>query len=336
MRPSSPRLDAVRRCFRDTCSISQGWAVRRYLAICSLCLALLVSAIPAWASRSLEQELGRLFVGHSFTIRGFYRGGHLRYGSDGQPLGKAEAGYWSRDGMVEISSVKLSLGELIMEGKRTCVLFDPAQGEFSNVRTGDPVEIEVQLTPDQLSFEVLVPLLQKVFLTSRDRLADLVPPYWADCLQRKVDRPDKHSLWECVTQDRHRVPDFAGKKVSWDIPPPDRTLRNGMQHYLLRHRVAYLSEPGINDPRLMAAPDPLFQWEQARISLGAMTLVLAITVGEDGRVRDILIVSPVGMGLDDEAAQSVKGWQLRPGTYQGKACTVHARVIFDITAPNAR
>jgi hypothetical protein len=42
------------------------------------------------------------------------------------------------------------------------------------------------------------------------------------------------------------------------------------------------------------------------------------------------------MGLDDDAAQSVKGWQFRPGTYPGKACAVHARVIFDINAPNAR
>jgi len=238
--------------------------------------------------------------------------------------------------MVEISSVKLSPNELTMEGQRTCVLFDPRQGEFANVRTGDHVQIEVELNPNQLNIEALIPLLQKVFLTKKDRLAELVPTYWVDCLSRRVDRRDKHSAWECETADRQRVPDFEGKKISWDLPLADNSLHNGMKRYLLQHRVAYLSQPDVKDPQLIVAPDPLFQWEQTRTSLGAMTLVFAITVGEDGKPRDISIVTPVGVGLDDDAAQAVTGWQFKPARCNDRPCAVPARVIFDIAPTNTR
>lgn len=106
----------------------------RFLVIVSLCFTLSAASVPGWATPSLEDELSRIFVGHSFTIRNFYRGGHLRYGSDGELLAKAEPGYWSRDGMVEFSSVKLSQdNRMIMQGKRTCLLLDQHEGEFSNV-----------------------------------------------------------------------------------------------------------------------------------------------------------------------------------------------------------
>jgi TonB family protein len=126
------------------------------------------------------------------------------------------------------------------------------------------------------------------------------------------------------------VPEFAGKKVSWDIPPSDTGLHNGTRHYLLQHRVGYLAEPGLQFPVLLGGPDPYFVWLQNRTKVGPMTLVLAFTVAEDGRAHDIVIVTPVGMGLDDDAAQAISGWRFKPGTCSGTPCAVHARVFFDI------
>jgi TonB family protein len=233
--------------------------------------------------------------------------------------------------MVEFSSVKITPdNKLILHGERTCVLLDQKEGEFSNARTGDRLEIEVQLNPDQRSMQAVVPLLQKILLNSHDRLADLVPSYWANCLSRRVDRRDKHSPWECDIADKQSVPDFPDKKISWELPSPDTTLHYGMRHYLIRHRVAYLSEPGVKDPTLGAAPDPVFQWEQERTHIGFMMLVLAFTVGADGRARDVFIVSPVGMGIDDDAVHTLNAWQFKPAMLGDKPFAVHARVIFDV------
>jgi TonB family protein len=233
--------------------------------------------------------------------------------------------------MVEFVSIKIYRENLLlMKGNRYCIQFDPDDGEFVNVRTGDKVEIEIQLKPDQLSREALVPVIQRILLTSRDRLVDLAPSYWANCLSRKVNRSDKHSPWECEATDQLTVPDFTGKKVIWDLPPPDNSLHNGTRHYLLRHRVAYLSEPGLQAPTLLGGPDPFFDWLQERTKVGEMTLVLAFTVGEDGRAHDVFIVTPIGMGVDDEAARAVSRWQFKPAVCRDSPRAARARVFFDI------
>lgn len=291
----------ARRVEEITCVAKMSWRMSN-CAVFSLLL--LMSSVHTSASTTLEQQISQIFVGRSFTIRNFYRGGHLHYGSDGQLFEKGEPGFWSRDGMVQFSSVDLSRSNvLVMKGLRYCVQFQPDEGEFINVRTGDKVEIDVDLRSDQLTFDALIPLLQKVLLTSRDSLADLVPPYWRNCLSRKAVRQDKHSPWECEVMDRESVPEFAGRQLSWDMPRPDNSLHNGTRHYLLRHRIAYLSEPGVQSPTVLeAAADPFFNWLQNRTNVGVMTLGLAFTVGVDGRAHDIFIVTPVGMGVDDEAA----------------------------------
>jgi len=312
--------------------VNCGWMGSRFIRSVFWALILLGLAAPAFASPSLEQQLSELFVGHSFTIRNFYRSKTLRYGSDGVLLDKAEAGYWSRDGMVEFTSVKISTGSvLILQGKRTCVLFDPAHAEFTNVWTGDKVQIEVQLAQEQNNLNSVAAVLQKVLLSSQDHLADLVPSYWTNCLRHRLDRPDKHSPWECVAQDKQRVPDFAGKKISWETPPADNALRNGMQIYHIKHRVSYLAEAGTTAPTLLVGPDPFLQWEQRRTNLDTITLVLAFTVGVDGKPRDVSIVTPVGMGLDDDVAKALAKWEFRPGLCQQQPCAIPARAVFDLS-----
>ena len=299
--------------------------------------SLVVAPRLAIASSNVEQQLRQLFVGRSFTIRNFYRGGHLRYGSEGQLLEKAEPGFWSRDGMVQFSDVKLSGdGILIMQGNRYCVQFEPEHGEFVNVRTGDKVELDIQLKPDQLSLNFLIPVLQKVLLSSRDKLAELVPAYWKNCLARQVTRKDKHSLWECDPGDRSNVPEFSSKDVVWDLPPADTSLHTGRRRYLLQHRVAYLYSPGLRTPTLLGGGDPFFDWLQERITIGEMTLALSLTIGEDGKPRDVVIVSPMGMGVDDEAAQAVSAWKFKPGTREGIPCAVPARIFFNLQPTSGR
>ena len=257
-------------------------------------LAVLTMFPLSAASESIEQQLSGVFVGRSFTIRNFYRGSHLRYGSDGDLLGVKEPGFWSRDGMVKIFSVKLSNeAGIVFQGERFCVLFDPSTGEFLNVKTGDKVDLSVQLLPGERSFEGAVAVLYKVFLTGKDRLPDLVPSYWRDCLTQKVEHPDKHSAWECVPTDRQQVPSFSGKKIIWDNPLPDTSLHNGTILYTIRHKVGYLAEDGRTSPTVKIAPDPIFRWEQRRTVLDATILVLAFTVAEDGTVQKVSIVSPV-------------------------------------------
>lgn len=311
---------------------SLGRTVARLVSFFVRAVMLLGLGLTAWGGRDLEQEVSRLFVGHVVTLRNFCIGNNLVYGSTGQLLSRAEPGYYSRDGMVEIYSVKLSSeNEIIMRGKRVCLLLDPEKGELNNVWTGDQAEIRVQLGPKHLDLAAAISVLQRVFFTAQDDLALFVPPYWRNCLQQKLVRSDEHSSWECIVPDKRQVTDFTGKKISWDIPPPDNSAHNGMQMYRLKHRVAYLTEGGVVPPQLLAAPDPLFQWIQRRAKLLEMTIILSLDVGADGKPSDITVVSPVGLGMDDQAAETVAKWHFQPGKCKDQPCAVHARVVFEIT-----
>ena len=72
------------------------------------------------------------------------------------------------------------------------------------------------------------------------------------------------------------------------------------------------------------------------MKIGQLTLALSAVVGEDGRLSDIAIVTPVGMGLDDDAVQTLKNWRFTPGKKDGKLVPVHARIEFLLSEPNAR
>ena len=304
--------------------------------LCYVLLIACVSTAHASASPDLEKQLSDIFVKRSFTLRNFYRGGKLRYDTAGLLVSKAEPGYWSRDGMVLISKVKLSSnGELVMSGDRYCVEFDTETGEFLNVRTGDHLEITVSLAPSQTTLESTLPALQKVFITSHEKLEALAPSYWANCLSQKVSRPSKGAPWECEGDDKTAA-QTSVKDLAWEAIPPDNTLHNGTRLYLIEHRVGYLRQPGMSLPALEFAPDPIFTWAQDRVKLGQLTLVLSAVVGEDGRLSEIAIVTPVGMGLDDDAVQTLKNWRFTPGKRDGKPVPVHTRIEFLLSETNTR
>ena len=306
--------------------------VARLASPCVLAVMVLGGELPARGERNPAQELSRLFVGHVVTLRHFYRGNSLLYGTAGQLLNRADPGYYSRDGMVEIYSVKLSRkNEIIMRGKRVCLLLDPEKGELNEVWTGDQVEISVELGPQQPDLVGAISVLQRVFFTSQEDLGLFVPSYWKNCLQQKLVRSDERSPWECIARGKGQVDDFAGKKISWEIPPADNSLQNGMLMYHLKHRVGYVMEAGVVPPQLSFAPDPLFQWIQRRAKLLRMTIILSLTVGADGMPSEISIVSPVGMGMDEQAAEMVAKWHFRPGKCKDQPCAVRARVFFEIT-----
>ena len=300
-----------------------------------LLLFLLGLALGSQASE-VEDQLTELFVNRSFTIRNFYKGEKLVYDNAGALVSKADLGYWSRDGMVLISSVKMdSGGQLSMRGDRYSVQFDPKTGEFNNVRTGDHVELLIHLAANQQTFDASVPVLQKVFITSHEKLADIAPSYWRNCLTQKKNR-GRSGLWECGTADPNRKSDFSGKQLEWDLPLPDSNLHTGMKLYLLEHRVAYVHEEGNwISPRLQVSPEPIFGWEQRRVRLGQLTCVLSILIGEDGKVDDISINTPVGMGLDDDAVTALRDWRFIPAKRDGKPVSTHARVFFLVSSTNS-
>ncbi|HWP84234.1 MAG TPA: energy transducer TonB, partial [Terriglobia bacterium] len=86
---------------------------------------------------------------------------------------------------------------------------------------------------------------------------------------------------------------------------------------------------GVSAPQLIYKVEPEYS-EQARKSKYQGTVVLNLVVQKDGTVRDIRVVTSLGMGLDEKAIEAVRQWRFRPGEKNGVPVDVSAvvEVIF--------
>ena len=74
-------------------------------------------------------------------------------------------------------------------------------------------------------------------------------------------------------------------------------------------------------PRLLQIPRVLPDYsEEARRARVEGTVVLSVTIGTDGLVKEITVAKSLGYGLDESAMKAVRTWKFTPATNdQGNA-----------------
>ena len=82
---------------------------------------------------------------------------------------------------------------------------------------------------------------------------------------------------------------------------------------------------GVSAPAIVFKIDPEYS-EQARKAKYQGTVVLNLVVQRDGTVRDIRVVQPLGLGLDEKAIEAVKQWRFKPGERNGQPVDVIATI----------
>ena len=69
--------------------------------------------------------------------------------------------------------------------------------------------------------------------------------------------------------------------------------------------------PGLSQPVCVYCPDPQYT-DEARKAKVQGTVTLKVLVGADGRATQVRFVSGVGLGLDERALETVRGWKFAP------------------------
>ena len=85
---------------------------------------------------------------------------------------------------------------------------------------------------------------------------------------------------------------------------------------------------GIRAPRAIYQPEPEYS-EEARKAMFTGAVLLWLTVGPDGQPRNIKVVAPLGVGLDEKAVDAVKMWKFEPATKDGKPVAVEIMIEVD-------
>ena len=74
--------------------------------------------------------------------------------------------------------------------------------------------------------------------------------------------------------------------------------------------------PDVSAPFVAAKAPPAYS-DEARLAKLEGSVLLSLVVGADGQPRDIQVVRPLGLGLDENAFENVRAWQFKPGTRNG-------------------
>ncbi len=88
---------------------------------------------------------------------------------------------------------------------------------------------------------------------------------------------------------------------------------------------AYRIGGGVSAPTLLYKVEPEYS-EEARQAKFQGTVLLFVVVDEHGNPRDIQVLRPLGLGLDQKAIEAVQKWKFSPGKKDGKPVPVEARI----------
>ncbi len=86
---------------------------------------------------------------------------------------------------------------------------------------------------------------------------------------------------------------------------------------------------GVGEPTCIYCPDPKFT-EEARKAKYQGTVLLRLIVLADGRATNISVSRGLGMGLDENAVEAVKGWKFKPA-YGPGGKAVPVEVYVEVT-----
>jgi TonB family protein len=90
----------------------------------------------------------------------------------------------------------------------------------------------------------------------------------------------------------------------------------------------YRSGDGVTLPKVIHKTEPRYTAEARRAQIQG-TVVLEVTVDENGAPAAIAVVSPLGFGLDDRAKEAVSQWIFRPGVKDRKPVPTVSLISVD-------
>jgi len=73
----------------------------------------------------------------------------------------------------------------------------------------------------------------------------------------------------------------------------------------------------LSQPVCVYCPDPQYT-DEARKAKVQGTVTLKVLVGADGRASQVRFVSGIGLGLDERALETVRGWKFTPAKDAGR------------------
>jgi TonB family protein len=135
-----------------------------------------------------------------------------------------------------------------------------------------------------------------------------------------------------------------GRRESWVRIAPGRyvvmtTISQRKDRYVALN-LPLPPEPPVIDrrtgtlmPRIISNPNP--EYTEAALKAGVHgSVIIKLTVGKDGNVRDLKVLNGLGYGLDESAIKAVQSWKFKPALRDGIPVDCAVAVELDFPPKN--
>jgi TonB family protein len=293
------------------------------ILIAFVCLGLLPIPASSQATDSqtaeVEQQLRSHYQGTVLVLRGFYSGDRLHYGPTGLPDKPAPAD-WTTDGFVKVIDISVSGRRLTIRARRLLVAHDETGFRLlanspKKEEKAPKLEIAAELESDGTLAEESDLAMSRIFLGSHDSFVDMVPEYWKPCVadgllfkNKNCYFPSELAAIAGMNGSNHYVPPVAPENH-----PSQTQSRTGSR---------------VSPPRVIHQQDPVYSDAAQKANMrGTVTLMLEVeSSGVPSRIR---IVSPMGLGLDEEAVRALESWRFEPAKKDGQPVNVEIAIEMD-------
>lgn len=258
------------------------------------------------ADQRLETVLTDEYHDKVLALRHSFKPDRQEYAADGTPVKAAEEGPWTIYGRMVVSKITVDTQQLRVEGKRALFFFDsgghPVQVKTDRKHPAEDLRVTVRLQQPLASVDEARTVLSRVFAFSPVDMVDSVPDYWRGHLAKQlgVEVPRKvgseHASGAVEAGGIKSPADFEKMHIEW--------------------------------PRALHSPEPDYS-DVARKWHVQGVVGLNIIVDPTGKVRDIKLVHPLGMGLDESAMATVGTWRFAPAKRDGQPVPVAIYVEVD-------
>jgi TonB family protein len=303
------------------------------LPYASLVLGISFTVLPfRLYAADADQHLRDKYDDKILVLRDFYRGERLRYDSAGMSTGSAVPGDWTVNGFVRVTSLSLSGHRLTIQADRLSLVnggqtfgFQQSGGKKKEkAKKASGLRIEVEFDPSGITGEKADVALSRIFLTSQDRFADLVPDCWKPCVLAASTGKGRTQYIACGFP-----PEFAA--IPGVVPKSDEhaeSVQDGDGEPKGSDLQVIPIGKGVTPPRRVSGPDPDLSTEARQLGYkGAIGLL--IVVDKTGQVRNIRVSKPLGLGLEHKAVEAVTKWRFNPAEKDGQPVAVELGVQVD-------
>ncbi len=237
--------------------------------------------------------LNKTYAGQTLILQRFHAGSMLVYSSTGKFLEGGKPGPWTLDACLRVNEVKLQSKKLLIKGERLEYAYF-ADAKSLKPIAGHKVTVQILTDPHSVSLSSLQDAIASIFIARGQKLADFVPDYWRLYLLH----PGKFN------------PDATGEKMLAEI-----AAFVGMWHPTNAEGKRTIPPTVLHQTKIS------YTGEAKKLGLHG-SVRIAVVVGADGRVKRDILIKPLGLGLDERAAEAILKWKFRPAVFDMKKRSV--------------